>query len=92
MLRHLRRHPVAFGGLVVLVLLVAFGGWLAIRAFEAKSNLEAARNNAQQAKDALLDGDTQVPLRMRVTRNCTRSKHATRLIRFRGTSLPQFHG
>ncbi|BCI51700.1 hypothetical protein NIIDNTM18_09780 [Mycolicibacterium litorale] len=59
MLRHLRRHPVAFGGLVVLVLLVAFGGWLAIRAFEAKSNLEAARNNAQQAKDALLDGDTQ---------------------------------
>ncbi|MCV7416431.1 DUF4012 domain-containing protein [Mycolicibacterium litorale] len=58
MLRHLRRRHVIFAGLFVLILVVGFGCWLALRAFEAKSNLEAARNSAQQAKDALLDGDT----------------------------------
>ncbi|WP_193046463.1 DUF4012 domain-containing protein [Mycolicibacterium baixiangningiae] len=59
MLRHLRRRHVAFAGLFVLLLVVAFGCWLAVRAFDAKSNLEAARNSAQQAKDALLQGDTE---------------------------------
>ena len=58
MLQHLRRRHVAFAGLVVLILVVGFGGWLALRAFDAKSNLEAARDSAQLAKDALLDGDT----------------------------------
>ncbi|KUI26092.1 hypothetical protein AU195_14025 [Mycobacterium sp. IS-1496] len=58
MLRHLRRRHVVFGALLALVIVIAFGCWLAIRAFEAKSNLEAARDSAQQAKDALLDGDT----------------------------------
>lgn len=58
MLRHLRRRPVVFGALLALVVVIAFGCWLTIRAFDAKSNLEAARDSAQQAKDALLDGDT----------------------------------
>lgn len=59
MLRHLRRRHVVFGALLALVVVIAFGCWLAIRAFDAKSNLEAARDSAQQAKDALLDGDTE---------------------------------
>lgn len=48
----------AFAGVLVLVVVVAFGCWLGIKALDAKSNLEQARLNAQQAKDALLQGDT----------------------------------
>lgn len=59
MLRHLRRRHVAFAGLFFVVIVVAFGSWLAVRAFDAKSNLEAARDSAQLAKDALLQGDTE---------------------------------
>ncbi|KUI39170.1 DUF4012 domain-containing protein [Mycobacterium sp. GA-2829] len=59
MLRHLRQRHVVFGALLALVVVIAFGCWLAIRAFDAKSHLEAARDSAQQAKDALLDGDTE---------------------------------
>jgi hypothetical protein len=58
MFRHLRRRHIFLGGLVLFLLVVAFGSWLAVRSFEAKSNLEAARTSAQQAKDALLQGDT----------------------------------
>ena len=36
-----------------------FGVWLGVRAFEAKSNLEQARFSAQQAKDALLQGNSE---------------------------------
>jgi hypothetical protein len=46
-------------GLVLLVVVVAFGCWLGARAFDAKTNLEQARDSAQQAKDALLQGDTE---------------------------------
>ncbi|WP_293235315.1 DUF4012 domain-containing protein [Mycolicibacterium sp.] len=35
---------------------MAFGCWVGVRAFEAKSDLELARTSAQQAKDALLRG------------------------------------
>ncbi|MCH9731779.1 MAG: DUF4012 domain-containing protein [Actinomycetia bacterium] len=42
----------------MLLLAVVFGCWLAIGALEAKSNLEKARVSAQQAKDALLRGNT----------------------------------
>ena len=54
----LGRHKLLFSGVVLLALLVAFGCWLGVRAFDAKSNLELARNSAQQAKDALLKGNT----------------------------------
>ena len=37
----------------------AFGCWLGVRAIDAKSNLEQARDNAQQAKDALLQGNVE---------------------------------
>ena len=52
------RRTAAWTALVVLSVLVAFGGWLGFRAVQAKSNLEDARTSAQQAKDALLRGDT----------------------------------
>jgi hypothetical protein len=58
LLRSLGRRDVAFTGLLLLVLLVAFGCWLGVRAFEAKSNLEQARNSAVAAKEALLKGNT----------------------------------
>lgn len=58
MFRHLRRRHVAFAGAFLLLVVVAFGSWLAVRAVQAKSNLEQARSSAQQAKDALLQGDT----------------------------------
>jgi len=38
---------------------VAFGCWLGFQAFQAKSNLEDARHNAQMAKEALLKGNTE---------------------------------
>jgi hypothetical protein len=43
---------VAVAGLLLLIA-VAFAGWLAFETTQAKSNLEEARDNAQQAKDAL---------------------------------------
>ncbi|BBZ62422.1 DUF4012 domain-containing protein [Mycolicibacterium monacense] len=60
MFRHLRRRHIAFAaGAFLLLVCVVFGCWLAVRAVQAKSNLEAARSSAQQAKDALLEGDTE---------------------------------
>ncbi|MFS0899071.1 DUF4012 domain-containing protein [Mycolicibacterium litorale] len=59
MLRHLRRRHLIFAGSFLLLVIIALGAWLAVRSVEAKSSLEAARNSAQQAKDALLQGDTQ---------------------------------
>ncbi|PQE00642.1 hypothetical protein CYL16_12920 [Mycobacterium sp. EPG1] len=44
--------------MVVLVVL-GLGIWVAVGAFQAKSNLEQARSHAQAAKDALLDGNTE---------------------------------
>ncbi|MBB5164254.1 DUF4012 domain-containing protein [Mycobacterium sp. AZCC_0083] len=40
-------------------MVIAFGCWLTFQAFQAKSNLEDARNNAQMAKEALLKGNTE---------------------------------
>lgn len=46
-------------GVTLLVLVVlGLGCWTAVGAFQAKSSLEQARTSAQDAKDALLDGDT----------------------------------
>lgn len=53
-----RRRNVVWGTLGVLIVVVVFGAWLGFRAYEAKTNLEQARTNAQQAKDALLQGNT----------------------------------
>lgn len=53
------RHGAVWTVLVLVVVVIAFGVWLGVRAFDAKDNLEQARNSAQQAKDALLQGDTE---------------------------------
>ena len=53
------RREAKFAGLLLLLVVVAFGCWLGVRAFEAKSNLEQARNSAQQVKEALLKGNTE---------------------------------
>ena len=53
-----KRRNVAWPVLGVLIVVILFGGWLGLRAYEAKTSLEQARTNAQQAKDALLQGNT----------------------------------
>ncbi|MDX1888206.1 DUF4012 domain-containing protein [Mycolicibacterium sp. 050158] len=55
----LRRRSTLWTGLAVLVVIVAFGGWLGLRAQAAKNSLEQARASAQQSKEALLQGNTQ---------------------------------
>jgi hypothetical protein len=52
-----------WSGLVLFVVAVAFGCWLGLRTLEAKSNLEQARHNAAQAKEALLKGHTDDAVR-----------------------------
>jgi len=52
-----RRLLWAVGALLLIA--VAFAGWLGLRAQEAKSHLEHARVSAQRAKDALLKGDAE---------------------------------
>ncbi|MBO0678997.1 DUF4012 domain-containing protein [Mycolicibacterium sp. S2-37] len=52
-----RRALLATG--VLLLAVIAFVAWLGIRALQVKSSLEQARASAQQAKDALLEGDTE---------------------------------
>ena len=74
-----RRSVVSTAGL--LLLLVVFGLWLGVRAFEAKSYLEQARVSAQQAKDALLQGNSadasrfadNAHLQAKAARNATHS-------------------
>nr|WP_099025103.1 DUF4012 domain-containing protein [Mycolicibacterium palauense] len=63
MLRHLGRRQLLWTALGVLVVVVAFAAWLAIEGFSAKSNLEQARTSAQQAKDALLQANTEDSLK-----------------------------
>ncbi|QZY47741.1 DUF4012 domain-containing protein [Mycolicibacterium austroafricanum] len=53
------RHGAMWTAVVLLVVVGAFGLWLGVRAFDAKSSLEQARDSAQQAKDALLEGNTE---------------------------------
>lgn len=53
----LTTRRLAWSGLAILIVVVGLGVWLAVGAFSAKSSLEQARTSAQQAKDALLQGN-----------------------------------
>lgn len=53
------RHGLILGGLLMLLVVIGFVGWLGVEASNAKSNLEKARDSALQAKDALLDGNSE---------------------------------
>ncbi|MGK2902865.1 MAG: DUF4012 domain-containing protein, partial [Mycobacterium sp.] len=53
------RRRLVLGGLVALLLLIVFGCGLGLRTVEAESGLQEARDNAQDAKDALLKGDAE---------------------------------
>jgi len=53
-----RRRQILLGGLLTLAVAAAFGGWLAKNGVDARGSLEAARTNAQQAKDALEQGNS----------------------------------
>ncbi|KRE33921.1 hypothetical protein ASG82_22290 [Mycobacterium sp. Soil538] len=44
---------------VLVLLIVGLGCWVAVGAFQAKSNLEQARSSAEKAKDSLLEADTK---------------------------------
>lgn len=55
--RRSRKRPILIIVGVVLVIVVAFVAWLAFEALAAKSSLEATRDDANRAKNALLDGD-----------------------------------
>ena len=44
---------------VVVLLILGLGCWVAVGALQAKSNLEQARGSAQKAKDSLLEADTK---------------------------------
>ena len=50
---------VKWGALATLLVSVVFTGWLGIQGLAAKSNLEQARDSAEQAKDALLEGRSE---------------------------------
>lgn len=58
------RRKLLLGVLAFAVVLVAFGAWLTVEALDAKSNLEQARQSAQQAKDSLLQGKTDEAARL----------------------------
>ena len=62
--RWFQRREVLWSALAVLVVVVGFGCWLGFRAQSAKTNLEEARNSAQQTKDALLQGNTRDAARL----------------------------
>jgi len=49
---------VKWGALAASLVAVIFIGWLGIQGLAAKSNLEKARDSAEQAKDALLSGES----------------------------------
>ena len=52
------RRGIVWGSTAIVLLLLGLGAWVAVGAVQVKSNLEQARDSAQDAKDALLDGDT----------------------------------
>jgi hypothetical protein len=54
-----RGRRILWPGLLLLAAVIGFGCWLGVRGLEAKTSLEQARQSAQQAKDALVDGKTQ---------------------------------
>ncbi|OAN38169.1 hypothetical protein A4X20_19875 [Mycolicibacterium iranicum] len=47
------------GAALLVLVVIGLACWVAIGAFQAKSNLEQARASAQNAKDALLEGNTE---------------------------------
>jgi hypothetical protein len=53
------RRAVMWTGLGLLIAAVVFGCWLTFEGLQAKSNLEQARNDAQMAKDAFSQGNTE---------------------------------
>jgi hypothetical protein len=53
------RRRAAWAGLALLVVAIAFGCWLGVRALDAKSELGQARHSAQLAKQALVKGHTE---------------------------------
>lgn len=55
----LRSRGFIWGTAVVVLVVLGLGVWVAVGAFQAKSNLEQARSSAQDAKEALLEGNTQ---------------------------------
>ncbi|WP_430522689.1 DUF4012 domain-containing protein [Mycolicibacterium poriferae] len=57
-----RRVLIWSSALLVLVIL-GLGCWVAVGAFQAKAKLEQARGSAQEAKSALLDGNTELAAR-----------------------------
>jgi hypothetical protein len=50
---------VRWGAVAAVLVAVIFIGWLGFQGSAAKSNLEKARDNAEQAKDALLGGKSE---------------------------------
>lgn len=54
----IRSRGFIWGTAVVVLVVLGLGCWVAVGAFQAKSNLEQARGSAQDAKDALLEGNT----------------------------------
>lgn len=61
----IRRHrrPILIAGLVTLVVVAALVGWLVKNGLDAKDSLEQARTNAQQAKEALQQGNSDEAVR-----------------------------
>lgn len=58
-----RRRGFLLAAALLALVVVGLGCWVAVGAFQAKSNLEQARSSAQTAKDALLEGDTEAAAR-----------------------------
>lgn len=54
-----RRGRFILGAALLVLVILGLGCWVAIGAFQAKTNLEQARASAQDAKSALLEGNTQ---------------------------------
>lgn len=58
-----RRKQILLGSLLTVAVVAALGGWLAKSGMDARGGLEEARTNAQQAKDALQQGNSQDAVR-----------------------------
>lgn len=54
-----RRKEFLWGTALLVLVVLGLGCWATVGAFQAKSNLEQARDSAQQAKEALLEGNTE---------------------------------
>ncbi|KGI70703.1 membrane protein [Mycolicibacterium rufum] len=72
----LRSRRFVIASMVVVLLILGLGCWVAVGAFQAKSNLEQARGSAQKAKDSLLEADTKTAAAL--ARDATDSAQAAR--------------